>query len=296
MSSLILRPHHPPPMRKVREVKGSGKSLVCLHCTHVMAFDVHKRLIGEGMGSEHLLAMADIVPGLSSKRYRLPTQGEIAAPAAAKKILDQQVPFPNGEDSVVGETPPANVRGRRFADYQFRTYADMCVPRQLLLNITLCRLICEATVAAREADLDEDLVQALASAAGTAHMRMLKRQTFGASIKSRGQHASDIFANGGFTPFGNDFVETGIADGTGTWRSVSWGSVSGQHTVNSLKALTARPSSFAARIERGEARKLPHTASSFDAVITDPPYDSMVEYRRQCRLVPCLAQTLTSRG
>ena len=47
-----------PPMRKVKEVKGKGKALVCIHCGHRMAFDVHKRLIGEGMGHEHLLAMA----------------------------------------------------------------------------------------------------------------------------------------------------------------------------------------------------------------------------------------------
>lgn len=269
----------PPPMRKVKGVKGSGKTLVCLHCSYPMAFDVHKRLIGEGMGCEHLLAMVDIVPGLSSKRYRLPTQDEIAAPIAAKKFLDQQAPFSNGEDSVVGETPPANVRGRRFADYKFRTYADMCVPRQLLLNVTLCRLICEATVAAREAGLDEDLVQALAAAAGTAHMRMLRRQTFGAYIKPKEQRVNDIFSNGGITPFGNDFVETGITNGPGTWHSVSWASVSGQHTINSLKALTVRPSLSVACIERSEARDLSHASNFFDAVITDPPYDSMIEYR-----------------
>ncbi|MCY4519281.1 MAG: hypothetical protein OXC13_00715 [Caldilineaceae bacterium] len=208
--------------------------------------------------------MADIVPGLSRKRYRLPTQGEMMAPAAAKKILEQQLPFPNGENSVVGETPPAYISGRRFADYQFRTYADMCIPRQLLLNVTLCRLICEATVVARETGLDEDLVQALAVAAGTAHMRMLKRQTFCASIQIKEQAVGNIFANGGITPFGNDFVETGIADGPGTWRSVSWGSISGRHTVNSLKALTARTSLSVAHIERGEARELPNAAGSFD--------------------------------
>ena len=74
-----------PPMRKVREVKGAGKALVCLHCAHVMAFEVHKRLIGEGVGCEHLLAMVDIVPSLSRKRYRLPTHDEMAAPVAAAK-------------------------------------------------------------------------------------------------------------------------------------------------------------------------------------------------------------------
>ena len=268
-----------PPMRRVREVKGRGKALVCLHCAHVMAFDVHKRLVGEGKGTEHLLAMADIVPGLSRKRYRLPTQDEIVAPAAAKKFLDQQGPFPNGEDSIVGETPPAYISGRRFADYRFRTYADMCVPRQLLLNVTLCRLICEATVAAREAGLDEELVQALVASAGAAHMRMLKFQTFGARLNIKVQRPANIFSNGGITPFGNDFIETGIADGPSTWRSISWASVSGQHTVNTLKFLTARQAVSIAQIIRSEARVLPHADGTFDATITDPPYDGMVEYR-----------------
>ena len=86
------------------------------------------------------------------------------------------------------------------------------------------------------------------------------------------QKASHIFATGALVPFGNDYVEVGCSEGPGTWRSVA------TLTVNCLRKQSSRVGGIAGGIERGSATSLTFVTAALTAVVTDPPYDAMIEY------------------
>jgi adenine-specific DNA methylase len=81
-----------------------------------------------------------------------------------------------------------------------------------------------------------------------------------------------VFVNEATVAFSYDYFETASGNGPGTWASLK------DDTINVLEKQFRRRQSRAARIERGSARSLPYRSGTFHAVVTDPPYDSMVYY------------------
>ena len=276
-----LPPHaddFPPPLYKHPSRVGRGKAAVCIFCSHIMDHSTLLRLQGDGYTQFKLLAVADIVPNKRGKRYRAPTQTERDAYNAAVKHITTLPDFPGGQTAIANEKAHHDTSGCRLAPYGLHKVADYCVPRQNLLHSTLCRLVCEASTKIRDAGCSEDYLCALAGGAAAAFMRRQRRTTRGAALH-QGSRPTHIFASGGITPMGNDFVETGIGGGPGTWRSVSYGSTSGKDTLKVIESLISRSNSVPAKIVNQDARTIPLADDSCHVVVTDPPYDSMIEYR-----------------
>lgn len=83
---------------------------------------------------------------------------------------------------------------------------------------------------------------------------------------------TDLFRHEGSITFSFDYFEAGLGDGPGTWRSLC------KDTLVVLRNQAQRSTGRPAHIAWGTATDVPFRTSSMDAVVTDPPYDSMIEY------------------
>ena len=82
----------------------------------------------------------------------------------------------------------------------------------------------------------------------------------------------DLFVNEGSITFSHDYFEAAIGNGPGTWNSIS------DNVLAACRNLFQGIRGEAAHVQRGTATDLPFATGSFDAVVTDPPYDQMIAY------------------
>jgi putative DNA methylase len=86
-------------------------------------------------------------------------------------------------------------------------------------------------------------------------------------------NVSDVFGNSESSwSYQYDYLETGLTDGPGTWISLS------HDTVAVLKRQFQRNAGRPATVLHGSATSLPFSDGRMSVLITDPPYDAMIEY------------------
>ena len=133
----------------------------------------------------------------------------------------------------------------------------------------------------RSAGLERDYVAALTGYAASVLARKLRRATSGCTLQpcldkrsdSNYVKVSDVFgANESSIGFSYDYFEVGLGEGAGSWATIA------ADTVNALRRQASRAPGRPAELQRGSATAIPRRADSFDAVVTDPPYDSMIDY------------------
>ncbi|MCY3851370.1 MAG: hypothetical protein OXF75_11325 [Acidimicrobiaceae bacterium] len=247
-----------------------GKLAVCVFCDHVHPFEVHTRLRSDGLADDVLLVVAHR-DRQTRTRYRALVEQEIAAAEAAAAALDKEPDFGPGIPAVPSERTSGKIGGRPYDRYGYSTFGDCCNARQTLGLVRVSRIISDIA-----ADLSQgwspDFVSALCGYAGANLVRRIKRSTRGATLEVAYQKVGHIFQDGPPVPFGADYFETGPGKGPGTWHSVA------VHAIRELRTQLERPCGLPAVIQRGNAMGLPVSDGIVAAVVTDPPYDSMVEY------------------
>ena len=252
-----------------------GKSAVCpfANCQHVHSIEVHTRLMKDGLARDQLLAVADHDDDFG-KVFRIPATSERSVVQAAASALASEAAFAIGLPAVPDERiPHGNHHTIRPSKYGYRTYGELCNDRQTLGFIRLCHIIAEIAQEARQAGASNEYASALAGYAASVMVRRFRRATRGARMQAAGGcQVGDLFVNESSIGFGYDYFETGCGDGPGTWRSVA------KDLRASLRRQLERPDGVAARVERGSALALPMRAGSIDAVVTDPPYNAMIDY------------------
>ena len=255
-----------------------GKSAVCPFCQHPHTIDVHTRLMNKDLAEDTLLVVADLDDDYG-KVFRTPTEPEFEVVARAKEALAEEPPFGLSLPAVPDERiPPGNNDTVRPSKYGYRTYGELCNARQTLGFVRLCQIIDETGRDLQAGGSGADYARALSGYAGANLVRRLKYSTRGASLNPRRSPSSNrvytghIFENEASVAFVYDHFETGCGVGPGTWRSVS------KDTVASLRAQLERRPGVPARVERGSALALPLKLGSVDALVTDPPYHSMIDY------------------
>ncbi len=249
-----------------------GRVAVCPFCDHVHVKELHTRLSMEGLRRDQLLVAADIDAG-NTKMFRSPTAAEEAAAEAAAQQLRSEEPF--GFLAALPDEPigSGNTRTIQSVNYGDKTYGDLFEPRQALGLIHLARAINECTTECIAAGTSPDYARALAAAATAAMMRKIRRSTRGARLQiTGGSRVGDLFVNQSAVSFSYDWFESGLSDGPG-----SWSSLAGQ-TVTAIRNITDRAPARPANIDLGDATLLPFRDATFDAVVTDPPYDDMIDY------------------
>jgi len=262
------------PLRAGKSVK--GKSAVCPFCEHSHSKDTHQRLAAAGLGEDALLVAAD-VDDTVSKFFREPTHSEREALQAAAGALAQEPAFGPGLPAVPDEAiPESNGATVRPQLYGAKTYGDLCNTRQTLGFVRLTRIINDLGPELTASGISADYASALTGYVASVLVRKIKRSTRGTSIMvykdGRSTGVNHIFGNEATVGFSYDYFETGLGTGPGTWDSLTG------DTVNVIRKQLGRRQSRPATISRGSALSLPFRPNTFEAVVTDPPYDSMVYY------------------
>ncbi|MDE0161737.1 MAG: hypothetical protein OXL98_08340 [Acidimicrobiaceae bacterium] len=274
--------HDGPPNSKPTLVTASGrrgKSAVCPYpnCQHVHPLEVHTRLMNEGLAEDRLLVVADLDEDVG-KVFRTPTADEHRGVAKASKALVGESDFAPSLPAVPSEPIPlGNNDTVRPSKYGYRTYGTLCNDRQTLGLVRLGRAIASIGSEITGADLSPEYASALTGYAAAVFVRRIRCSTRGATLRAHRHKTSnrvqvDHLFNEASISFSYDYFETGCGDGPGTWRSVA------KDLPASLRKQLERPDGVAARVERGSALAVPLRSESIDAVVTDPPYNAMIDY------------------
>lgn len=250
----------------------SGRVAVCPFCSHVHTKAVHTRLSAEGMREDQLLVAADIAPD-GTKVFRIPTDSELTAAADARRTLVEEQNFGSMPARPNEAIPPGNTWTIQSINYGDKTYGDLMEPRQTLNMVHLARAINSVTTDCLQAGVSADYARTLAGLATAAMMRKIRRSTRGARLQiTGGVRVGDLFVNQSAVSFSYDWFESGLSDGPGSWSSLA------DQTVTAVRNITARGPSEPADMEHGDATSLRFRTGTFDAVVTDPPYDDMIDY------------------
>lgn len=269
--------HDGPPLSQPTLVTKNtkGKVAVCpfAGCEHPHEINVYTRLMRERKSEDRLLLVGELDETFG-KVFREPTQAEYEAVRKAEAALALEEPFAPGMPAVPDEKIPAgNNDTVRPSKYGYRTYGELCNARQTLGFVKLSRLLGRLREDLLTTGLSDQYSRVLVGYAAAVLVRRLRRSTRGARLQTTGgTRVGDLFVNESSIGFSYDFFETGCGDGPGTWRSVA------ADTVAALRVQTERKPGRPARIERGSAIALPQRSGSIDAVVTDPPYDAMIDY------------------
>lgn len=256
-----------------------GKAAICPFCEHLHPKATHTRLMAEGQGQDVLLIAADIDP-VVGKNFRSPTHDERTAVETAERLLGQERDFAPDLPAVPNEPIPAgNNDTVRSSAYGAHTYGDLCNTRQTLGFVRLARIIANlGTELTAKHGLSRHYAAALTGYASSVMVRKLKRSTRGATLephkdpKSNRVQIKHVFGNEASVAFSYDYFEIGLGLGPGTWASLA------DDTVAVLVNQAGRATGRAADISRGSAVATAFRDGSISAVITDPPYDNMIDY------------------
>jgi len=273
--------HDGPPRRSPTRQVAPGKSrydsngrlAVCPFCGYAHDRELQMRILRGGLGKDAPLLAADLDDEVG-KRYRPLETSEIEAISQASADLANQPRFgvllPARPDEPI---PAGNTWTVQATVYGTRTYGDMMNDRQTLSFVTICRIINDLARELTSAGCSNDYVRALTGYAAAAMSRKIRRATRGSTLDSKLNKVNDLFATESSLNFSFDYFEVGLADGPGSWDSVASG------TLSALAAII--PSAGSAEpcdVEQGSATALMLQDRSVTAVITDPPYDAMIDY------------------
>jgi len=251
----------------------NGRLAVCPFCGHSHDRQAQMSILNDDrLGSDAPLLAADIDPDVG-KSYRALEPDELAAIESAAAALQEQEGFGPFVTAVPDEQIPAgNTWTVQATVYGARTYGDMMNARQTLSFVALARAIRDIGTELTKQGISDGYVRALTGYAAAAMARKIRRSTRGATLAVSRDGVNDIFATESSLNFSFDYFEVGLADGPGSWRSVADGTLSSLRST--MPPSTARP----AEIARGSATSLPFRDRSITAVVTDPPYDAMIDY------------------
>ncbi len=263
-------PESQPTLRKAAGDR--GKSGICPFCGHTHHSETLKRMMRDGLKGDAMLVVADLDAGVG-KRYRKPSGIDLDAIAGLKASFEAEEPFGPGLSAVPSE--PLEPSLSRFigpVNFGYRSWGELCNDRQTHGFVQLARIVNEISEKVRTAGVSEDYMSALAGYAASNLVRRLRYSTRSANLYVGGQKTGDAYFNDSGISHGFDYFETGCAEGPGTWVSLS------AHTIRSLRKQLGRTAGHPASVQRGSATELALPDGSLDAVVTDPPYDSMINY------------------
>lgn len=250
-----------------------GKIGVCPFCSHVHQKHVLERLADAQLGEDTVLLAADI-DSHEQKMFREPTPEEIHGFVDAGSALAREPSFGPGLPAVPDEKIPAgNTWTIQASLFGARTYGDLCNQRQTLGSVALARAIAEIGTELLAAGVSPEYARALCGYAGATMARKFRRSTRGARLQtSGGTRVGDLFYTESSLGFAYDYFEAGVGDGPGTFMSLA------RDTVAVLRGQARRLPGRPAQVRHGSALSLPMRDRTISAVVTDPPYDDMIDY------------------
>ena len=253
-------------------VKGkSGKSGVCCFCGHPHPLETLKRMMRDGLKGDAMLIVADHDNEVG-KRYRVPTDADLDGLLGVEAALESEAPFGAGLPSIPHERIDPNHPTLRPVGYGYRSWGELCNARQTLGFVRLARIINNMCREMLDSGLSKDYAVALTGYATSNLVRRMKYSTRSATLQIPEKAVGHIYFNDSGISHSFDYFETGCGKGPATWSSFS------TQTIRYLGRQLARTAGRPAVVQRGLAMELPLPDGSLDAVVTDPPYDAMINY------------------
>jgi putative DNA methylase len=251
----------------------SGRVAVCPFCRYPHERQMQMRILQSGLGCDVPILAADIDPTVG-KSYRPLDQHERTAIDAAATALRHQPEFSRFLPAVPNEQiPSGNTWTVQASVYGVRCYGDMMNTRQTLSFIILARCIDEIGSELAKNGNSHDYTRALTGYGAAVLARKLRRATRGCTLDVSRSGVHDIFATESSLNFSFDYFEVGLANGPGSWESVSEG------TLSALSGIMPPTSTIPCQVTRSSALSLPSFRDqSISAIITDPPYGAMIDY------------------
>lgn len=250
----------------------NGRLAVCPFCSHAHDRHILTRLLNEGQGEDVPLLAADLDP-VVGKAYRYLTRAETEAIRSAELRLAEEPPVSPFLAAVPDERiPDGNTWTVQASVYGARTYGDMMNARQTLSFVRLAKVIRDLGHEMAANGNSDQYVRALTGYAAAAMSRKLRRATRGCTLDPNLNKVNDLFATESSLNFSFDYFEVGLADGPGSWESVAKG------TLTALRNTMPPSRARAAEVIHGTATVLPFRDRTIAAVVTDPPYDAMIDY------------------
>jgi adenine-specific DNA methylase len=234
---------------------------------------VLERLANSQLGQDAIIVAADIGPK-GQKLFREPTSTELQAFEDSRQALLLEPPFGPGLPAVPDEKiPQGNTWTIQASLFGARTYGDLCNARQTLGFVKLSRAIAAIGLELLAAGISPDYAKALCGYAGATMARKFRRSTRGARLQtSGGSRVGDLFYTESSLGFAYDYFEAGIGDGPGTFASIT------KDTLAVLRGQARRLPGKPALVQHGSALSMPMRDKTVSAVVTDPPYDDMIDY------------------
>jgi putative DNA methylase len=249
----------------------TGKLAWCpfRNCGHPHEKKEHQALSVRNFDHVAMLVVSDLEG--TNKVFRVPTEAEHeAAELASADLLaaDGVNGLPLKPDERIGRCNRHHIPA---SAYGAQTFGDLCVDRQNLAHGHLAATIVVVGDGLRAAGLSDDYVQALTGYCGAVLARKLKRSTRGSRLQTAGgAQAGNAYENEGSLSFSYDSFEVGLGHGPGSWQSVGG--------IPRAVARLAETAGTPGKVQRGSALTLPFADGALDAIVTDPPYDMMIDY------------------
>ena len=249
-----------------------GKSGICCFCNSNHPLEALKRLMRDKLAEDALLVVADIDKDVG-KHYRVPQNEDYVGLVSVMKALDMELGFGLGIPAVPNEKLHPHLSAFIGpAGYGYRSWGELCHNRQTLGFVRLARIIDTLANELIRAGNSLEYTAALTGYAAANLVRRIKFSTRSATLKTHRQCSGDIYFNDSGISHSFDYFETGCGEGPATWRSLI------VHTVRSVSKQLARTDGKPAVIDRASAMECPLPDGSLDAIVTDPPYDAMINY------------------
>lgn len=267
--------HDGPPAAQPTLVKVAGKrgkTGVCCFCGHAHPLDTLKRMMRDGLKDDAMLVVADFDDDVG-KRYREPGKLDLEAIVGVASQLRAEAPFGPGLPAVPTERLDSGLSAFIGpAGYGYQSWGDLCNDRQTLGFVRLARIIDSTHQEMLSAGVSQDYATALTGYEASSLVRRMKYSTRSATLQIPEKAIGHIYFNDSGISHSFDYFESGCGTGPGTWESFA------TQTKRYLSRQVGRVPGQPAVIQRGSAMELPLPDGSLDAVVTDPPYDAMINY------------------
>ena len=252
--------------------RGSATCPCCGHTTPVKSVREQLKKRRGGAADARLFCVVTTRPNVQGRFYRLPTDVDLAAVAAAATELEKRKKAHTGELSLVPDEviSPNELRRISVPIYGMTTWGDLFAQRQLLGLTTLCRLVggTGGMLAKEHAD---GIATAVQTALGCVLDRIVDQLTSLVSWAPSIEVVTHTFTRQAIG-MAWDYVEPNIFAGSG---GDFVGAVSWVEKVCTEAACSLR---HVGQIEIASAAAHPLPTDSVHGMVTDPPYYDAVPY------------------
>ncbi len=248
----------------------------CPVCNGTIDDDTTRALFRAGKASQRMMAVVLSHPKRTGKTYRLPTECDLNAYRAAESALEQKrktLWAEWGMDPVPDEEiPTTELRRLAIPLYGLGLFADVFNPRQRLALVSFVEKVRRSYSQMVEAKADIEFARACTTYLALAVSRMVDYMNSLCVHDNTQERTVHVFGRQAL-PMVWDYSELNpLSDTVGSWNSMF------ERRMLAALAGLSDTCQESAVVVHGSATELPWPESSFDAVLTDPPYYDNVPY------------------